>query len=70
MRRAERMGKGGERLGSLKTEDSRQKGWATTDPTEATRRRVKVAREGCREERVAKNPSSTKKWKRQMMAKW
>jgi hypothetical protein len=31
-----------------------------THPTEATRRHVKVAREGCREERVTKDPSSAK----------
>jgi hypothetical protein len=31
-----------------------------THPAEATRRRVKVAREGCREERVTKHPNSAK----------
>jgi hypothetical protein len=49
-------------LGSLKTEDSKQKGGrATTDPTEATRRHVRVAREGCREESVTKDQGSIKK---------
>jgi hypothetical protein len=35
-------------------------GGQRTHPTETTRRRVKVAREGCREERVTKDPNSAK----------
>jgi hypothetical protein len=39
----------------------RRGGGQRTHPTEATRRRVKVAREGCREERVTKDANSAKR---------
>jgi hypothetical protein len=52
---------------SLKLEDrghrqvGRGGGGQRTHPIEATRRHVKVAREGCREERVTKDANSAKR---------
>jgi len=50
-------------LESLKIEDTREegRGGQRTLPPRQLRRRVKVAREGCREERVTKDPNSTKR---------